>query len=233
MTDKHFPGFPEESICFLRDLEQNNNRDWFEANRDRYERYYLDPASRFVTTLGAELQRLSPGIHYDSRANGQGSIMRIHRDTRFSKDKSPYNVSLRLLFWEGSGKKLECPAFFLRVAPEGINLYAGMYLFPKPFLEAFRASVLDETTGNELAGIVSALNASAPYRVDGERYKRVPQGYEADHPRAELLKYKGLHAEAVDLDPGMIHAAEFASTCLEHCQKMLPLHSWLVRIGSK
>jgi len=226
-----FSGFPADTIQYLEELARNNNKAWFEANRNRYRESLLEPAATLVVTLGPALQQLSAGISYDTRANGQGSIMRIHRDTRFSKDKSPYNTSLRLLFWEGSGRKMENPSFFLRIAPEGVELYSGFYLFPKPFLESFREAVLDDKQGTELQDILENLGESAGCRVGGEMYKRVPQGYDPQNPRADLLRYKGLHAQATGLNAADIQQPAFCDMVLDRCRTILPLHSWLVRIS--
>jgi uncharacterized protein (TIGR02453 family) len=226
-----FSGFPKETIRFLRELKQNNNREWFEKNRDRYEQYYLEPASDFMVLLGSELQKLSPGIQFDNRTNGRGSILRIYRDVRFSKDKSPYNASLRILFWEGSGKKMKNPGFMLRVAPEEINLYAGMYRFPKPYLENYRSAVLDNRKGLELAELINQLQVME-YTINGEMYKRVPWGYDPDQKHAGLLRYKGLYAQAPEIAMETLHEPHFSDLFLEHCRQMQLLHSWLVRAGS-
>ena len=106
-----FYGFPREGVQFLEDLAHNNNREWFEAHRQDYREHLLAPAQSFVIALGQELKSISSAIEYDTRTNGSGSIMRIHRDVRFSKDKTPYYTYLRVVFWEGGHKKMENPSF--------------------------------------------------------------------------------------------------------------------------
>ena len=105
-----FSGFPQAGLEFLANLAAHNDRVWFEAHKKEYHALLLEPAQAFVMTLGAKLQALSNGIRCDTRTDGKGVLMRLHRDTRFSPDKTPYNTHISGLFWEGSQKKTERPA---------------------------------------------------------------------------------------------------------------------------
>ena len=232
MNDKPtFDGFPEQALCFLGELEQNNNRDWFQAHKDEYQQHVLASAQEFVFALGERLRDLFPGIRYDTRANG-GSIMRIYRDVRFSEDKTPYNPNVRVVFWEGAGKRMENPSFFVRIEPDGVSLYAGIHVFPKPFLSAYREAVVDEELGAELEAAMTAVREAGAYTLGGEHYKRVPSGYDADHPRADLLRYNGLWAHKADaVDAALITRPRLVEACLEHCRNLAPLHRWLVKVG--
>ena len=87
-----FEGFPKEGFKFFRDIKANNNREWFQEHKQEYIDYLQDPAVAFVIALGERLKSDFPGISYDTRTNGAGSVMRIYRDIRFSKDKSPYKI---------------------------------------------------------------------------------------------------------------------------------------------
>ena len=109
MSGQSFSGFPEEAARFLTQLSENNNRDWFNARKQVYANTIVTPAIAFVEAMGERLKYLSPHIQYDTRTNGQGSLMRIYRDIRFSKDKSPYKTWIGIRFWEGAGKKSELP----------------------------------------------------------------------------------------------------------------------------
>jgi uncharacterized protein (TIGR02453 family) len=225
-----FEGFPEQGIRFLTELDRNNDRDWFQAHKDEYQQYVLAPTRDFVFALGERLREISPGIRYDTRASG-GSILRIHRDLRFSKDKTPYNPNVRVGFWEGAGKRMENPSFLVRVQPDGVSLYAGIHVFPKPMLKAYREAVIDETLGSELESAMAAVRAAGAYTLGGEHYKRVPRGYDADHPRADLLRYNGLWAHTAQaLDADLITTPKLLDACLEHCRNMAPLHRWLVTV---
>ena len=225
-----FEGFPDQTLRFLADLDANNNRDWFQAHKDDYQQYVLAPTRDFVFALGERLQALSPGIRYDTRASG-GSILRIYRDLRFSQDQTPYNPNVRVQFWEGEGKRMENPGFLLRIEPGGVSVYAGIYVFPKPLLTAYREAVVDKELGPELEAAMAAVREAGGYALGSEHYKRVPRGYEADHPRADLLRYNGLWAHTADaIDPALITTPRLLEACYEHCRNMAPLHRWLVAV---
>ena len=164
-------------------------------------------------------------------ASGGSSILRIYRDVRFSKDKTPYNPNVRVVFWEGQGKRMENPSFFVRIQPDGVSLYAGLHVFPKPYLTAYREAVIDEALGAELEAAMAAVRGAGAYTLGGEHYKRVPRGYETGHPRADLLRYSGLWAHtAASIDAALITTPRLLDACFEHCLKMAPLHHWLVKV---
>jgi uncharacterized protein (TIGR02453 family) len=228
-----FEGFPQQTLDFLTELARNNNRDWFEAHKEDYRLHVLAPTRDFVVALGERLKELSPGIRYDPRANG-GSILRIYRDLRFSADKTPYNPNVRVGFWEGEGKRMENPSFLARIEPTGVSLYAGIHVFPKPTLKAYREAVVDETLGAELEAAMAAVRKVGDYTLGGEHYKRVPRGYEAEHPRADLLRYNGLWAHTTEpLDAALITTPRLAEACFEQCRNMEPLHRWLVKVQQR
>lgn len=225
-----FGGFPAASQQFLAELAANNRREWFQEQRERYQRDLLAPAQAFCVALGERLQAFAPGIRYDPRANGQGSLLRIHRDTRFSRDKSPYKIVVGMLFWEGPGKKLAHPAFGFELSAAGARMMAGMFAFDKAMLAAYRAAVADDQRGAELEGAVVALRAAGGYEIRGERTVRVPAGYAAEHPRAEWLKYKNLYAAMPPIPAALIPTPELVAHCSALCEGATPLFAWLVAV---
>ena len=233
MSEQPFPGFPEDALRFLYELSQNNDKSWFDANKQRYQESILAPAPAFVAALGERLKEgISPNIVYDTRVNGAGSMMRIYRDVRFSKDKTPYKTNIAFSFWEGPRKKMENPSFGLQFGTDGPGLYAGVWGFAKDLLEKYRQAVLDERQGAALVAALAEVEAAGGYGIHGEQYKRVPRGFDADHPRAELLKYKGLHAFSPQFDIRKVTTPEFVDLCYAHCKAMAPLQQWLVSIDS-
>lgn len=224
-----FTGFPREGIQFLRDIDDNNNRDWFEANKHIYQTALVEPAQAFIMALGERLQAIAPNVQYDTRTNGSGSLMRIYRDVRFSKDKSPYKNWIGIVFWEGQGKKTDNSSFYFGISGSGAGIHAGMYGFEPAMLAAYRAAVDDEGQGNALAEIVAGLQ-TAVYPLHGDQYKQTPRGFAKDHPRADLLRYKGLYASAPQLDPDIVASSGLVDVCFAHCQKMAPLQQWLARV---
>jgi uncharacterized protein (TIGR02453 family) len=231
MTDTTFSHFPNETIEFYRQLEHNNNREWFEAHKQDYLDYVQKPSLVFITAMGERLKEISSNIVYDTRTNGAGSLMRIYRDIRFSPDKTPYKTNLGIVFWEGEGKKSENPGFYFHVAPYGIGFFSGMYGFNKQMLNAYRAAVIDETRGIELVEVINNIQSSG-YETGGEHYKRVPRNFDPDHRRADLLKYNTLYASITDLNPELMTQPEFMDVAFGHWKNMAPLHRWLVKVAS-
>jgi uncharacterized protein (TIGR02453 family) len=225
-----FPGFPAEATHFYCELSSNNNRDWFYANKARYEQVVLEPAQSFVISFGERLRLVSNAIRYDPRTNGVGSIMRIYRDLRFSKDKTPYKTHLGIVFWEGSRKKTECPGFYFQMESDGANLYSGIYNFPKGLLMAYREAVVDHQLGTELETSLQNIRKAEGFRIDGIKSKRVPAGYDREHPRKELLCYSGLWAESPLIGPDRLSRADLIDLCFDYAIEMLPLHKWLVML---
>jgi uncharacterized protein (TIGR02453 family) len=224
-----FAGFPRDGLAFLAELAANNQRDWFAAHRQRFQSQLLEPAQAFVVALGERLRALAPAIHVDLRNNGRGTLMRLTRDTRFSRDTTPYKTELNGLFWEGTGEKTFSPAFGFRLQAEGMDLMAGLFQFPPPALTAYRAAVIDDQQGGELAQIIATLRARSGYTVEGEQYRRVPAGYDPQQPRADLLRYKGLYAHPQCLGVEAVCGPDLIESCVAHFEVMAPLQRWLAR----
>jgi len=115
VRSKPFAGFPEGPLEFLGGIRAHNTKDWFDAHRDEYEKFYVEPAIAFGAAVGLRLARIAPEIVTDARVNG--SIFRINRDTRIAKDKRPYKDHLDFAFWEGE-RKASVSSFFVRGSPD-------------------------------------------------------------------------------------------------------------------
>ena len=174
----------------------------------------------------------SPGLSYDSRKDGRGSIMRIYRDVRFSKDKTPYYTYLRIRFWEGADKK-GSPGVFIGLDEKGAGVHVGMYMFPKNFLNAYREAVLDDNLGQELVDVLEKLRSAGEYEISSPHYKRVPRGYDALHPRAELLRQNTLFVSSPSIKKAVLTKPDFIDVCLDHVAVMIPLHHWLLRVSNE
>lgn len=222
-----FDGFPQDALTFFHELVTNNERTWFDANKARFQASVQCPAQAFVEALGDRLQTIAPAIRYDTRLNGSGSIMRIYRDVRFSPDKSPYKTNMGIVWWQGEGKKTECPAFYFHLEAGSVWMGGGLYSFPD--LERYRRAVDAERTGSQLEQIVAELAANG-LPIQGDRYVRTPGEYGADHPRSELLKFKGLIVSSAGMPVEVVTSPKLVQACFEVCQQMLPLHRWLVQM---
>lgn len=229
MSDSEFMGFPQAGLDFLRDLAQNNNRVWFEARKTDYQHHLLEPAQAFVNALGARLQSVDPDIRFDARSDGSGTLIRIHRDVRFSKDKSPYKTAIAGIFWNGEGKKTERPGFGFHLEPRGMSLMAGIFGFSPEQIDAYRQAVLDKRLGEALIKSVVKVQSAGAYTIAGEQLKRVPAGFDPDHPRADWLRYKGLHAGAPAIPAKTVTTPQLLERVLEHFRAMAPIEQWLVQ----
>ncbi len=228
MKSAGFNGFTMGTIEFFRELSHHNTKQWFEAHRDEYETNVLAPARLFVTAMGARLEKAFPGINADPRTDR--SIFRIHRDTRFSRDKSPYKTHLALWFWEGSRPRMECSGFYLHVEEGMMMVGAGIYIFPKDLLSAYRGAAGGEKSGAELRRAVRAVTADGDISIGGRFYKKTPAGFPADHPNADLLLHNGLYTGSEGPVPREILSADLVEFCFTRFKKMAPLHKWLVKL---
>jgi uncharacterized protein (TIGR02453 family) len=223
-----FAGFSKETVRFFTALRKNNNRDWFAANKETYERQVIEPAKLFVTAMGGRLKALAPRIVAVPAVNK--SIFRIYRDTRFSLDPAPYKTNLGIYFWDAGRPKMESSGFYFQLEPPDIYLGAGMYMIPDSLLGKYRKAVVDPKAGADLRKLVAAIRALPGYEVEGERYKRVPAGFDAAHPNAELLKHKGLWAGYSAKVPEAFFSAGLVDYCFERFEATAPLQRWLAKL---
>ncbi|HDT13622.1 MAG TPA: DUF2461 domain-containing protein [Candidatus Aminicenantes bacterium] len=229
MSDKTtFAGFTKETVRFYTALRKNNNRAWFEANRETYDRHVLAPAKLFVAAMGERLKKIVPGIVAVPAVNK--SIFRINRDTRFSHDPSPYKTNLGIYFWDGARSRMESAGYYVGLEPPDIMLGGGMYMIPDTLLGRYRKAVVDPRRGAELARIVAALRAIPGCTVEGSHYKRVPAGFDPAHKNADLLKHKGLYASFEAKVPAEFFSADLVDYCLERFAPVAPLHRWLMKL---
>ena len=184
MTDSIFsPGL----LKFLRELSANNSREWFEANRSRYENVMLEPALEFIDAFAPNLRSMSPHFVASTRRSG-GSLFRIHRDVRFSKDKSPYKTHLGIQFRHENAKDVHAPGFYLHIEPRASFVGVGIWHPDSPTLTKIRDAIVDEPAAWERAAHGKSFRDV--FSLSGDSLKRPPRGYDPDHPLAEDLKRK-------------------------------------------
>ena len=228
-TPTAFAGFPREGLEFLAGIAADNTRAYFNAHRTTYEAALLQPAKDFVVALGAELRaRVSPGLRAEPRING--SILRINRDTRFSADKRPYKEHLDLWFWEGEAPSRERPGYFVRLRPETVVLGAGIHRLEAAPLAAFRAAVDDDRMGDVLETAIEDAMMRRGVTLGGLAYKRVPRGYDADHPRAELLRHSALYVSGEWKLPRVVSSSKFVGWAADRLVELAPVERWLTAV---
>jgi len=220
-----FTGFAPPAFAFLRGLAAHNEREWFQAHQDGYHALY-DTGIAFVAAIGPKLAKVSPLLRWEVRING--SVFRIQRDIRFSKDKTPYKAHLDLWFWVGSRKGWEAPGCFFRMFPHRLILGAGMHRLDTPQLERYRRAVVDARAGKSLADLLARLEKRG-YQPPEAARKQVPRGFDSDHPRAALLLRDGVYASYDGPVPREASSARFVDFCLGHFKTLWPVSGWLTR----
>lgn len=208
-----FNGFGPETMAFLDGLSANNSKAWFEEHRFEYDNHYIAPAKAFVEALAPELKQISPELNAEPRVNG--SIFRINRDVRFSKDKTPYKDHIDFWFWDGGDRKTAISGMFLRVRSNEITIGAGAHMMPSALLGKFRSAVTGESSGGAIAKAVEAAEGSG-YRIGGEHYKRMPKGFEAEGTAGRLLLHNALHVDLTTTPPKETGSAKFVGYCVDH-----------------
>lgn len=163
-----FRGWPAEALEFYEGLEADNSKSYWTAHKAVYEHKVRVPMTELLEDLSAEF--------------GASRIFRPYRDLRFSKDKSPYKISMDAVIGEG----------YIRLSADGLAAGSGMYEMTPEQLSAYRGAVASDDTGPELEGIVSGIKRQQIAVSGHDALKSAPRGYPADHPRIGLLRYKGI-----------------------------------------
>ncbi len=209
--------FPAETVAFLRDLKANNDREWFARHKSVHESAVMRPGKEFCGLMTEQLHALTGAVH-------GAKIFRIHRDVRFSKDKTPYNAHLHITFAPAQSRGL-VPVWFFGLDTDELALGTGTFGFDKPGLEKYRKCILGpegEKVGTVLDGLLrDGMRQSEP------ELKRVPPGLPSDHARAGLLRRKGLtiwrHFGAGEVEKGFGTLAD----CVAAYRVMKPVFDWL------
>jgi uncharacterized protein (TIGR02453 family) len=204
-----FEGFPIAALDFYDDLEVNNSKAFWEANKHIYQEAVLGPMCTLCAELEAEF--------------GAAKIYRPYRQVRFSKDKTPYKTHQGAFVGVGAET-----GYYVELSPRGVRTGAGFYWAPPDRLATFRDAIVDDKTGKALARIMNKLQ-KAEYGVGGETLKTNPRGYPADHSRIELLRHKQLFVSRdYGFDP-LIHTAELGQHIQADWRAYGPLLSWLTK----
>jgi uncharacterized protein (TIGR02453 family) len=205
-----FPGFPPEAMQFFRGLARNNNRDWFAPRKSIFEEKVKQPMRELVEEVNAGMKSYAP----EHVAEPDKAIYRFYRDTRFSKDKTPYKDHIAATFPRRGLGKHEGGAYYFAVSHKEVAIGGGVYM---PVPETLRA--IRERVGAHPSEFRRLLNGTAVKKlygdVHGERLSRVPKGFPADHPAAELLRYKQ-YFFYVTLPPEIALTHEIAGTIGKH-----------------
>lgn len=217
--------FGPELFRFLKQLKRNNDRDWFQKNKYLFEAHVRDPMLQFIADFAPKLNKISPrflAIPHPVK----GSLFRIHRDTRFSRDKSPYKTWAAAQFRHVSGKDVHAPCFYLHLEPG--RVFAGMGLWHPDgrALRSIRGAIMENQ--NEWRRILSAKTFKAACTLEGESLMKAPRGIDPDHPLIEDLKRKDFVTVAAFTDKQAC-APDFLDRFVKSCRTASPFVEFLTR----
>lgn len=179
--------FTQATLDFLQQLKNNNDREWFQANKQRYEEHIRTPALTLIEDIAPTLQLIAPRFRAIPKKTG-GSLMRVQRDTRFAKDKTPYKTNIGIQFRHEAGKDVHAPGYYLHIEPGSFFLGVGIW---RPDLTALGKirDAIDEKAEKWLTARDDP-DFTRSYTLSGESLKNAPRGFAKDHPQLEDLKRK-------------------------------------------
>ncbi|MEM9346389.1 MAG: DUF2461 domain-containing protein [Planctomycetota bacterium] len=199
-TPPAFTGFGRKTQSFLKDLDANNTREWFAENKPRYESEFVAPALAFIAAMEPRLETISRQFMAIPAKQG-GSLMRIYRDVRFSKNKSPYKTNIGIHFRHELAKDVHAPGYYVHIQPPSVGndygmtgsmLGVGIWQPPPEALKAIRERIRDKP--NDWLAARDDKTFNKLLTIDGESLKRPPRGFDPEHPCIEDLKRKDFTA---------------------------------------
>lgn len=218
-----FNGFEPSILGFLDELAQNNERDWFAENKHRYERLVREPALDFIVAMDPLLDRIAPQFEAVAKKMG-GSLMRVFRDTRFGRDKTPYKTNVGIQFRHTQGKDVHAPGYYLHIEPGAHFIGAGMWRPDPDSLAAIRSAIVERTS----AWTTARDAVAKTYSFDGGALKRPPRGYPVDHPMIDDIKRTDFIATR-SFDDSELFRKDFAARVANRFEAATPLMKFLCR----
>ncbi len=219
-----FNGFSQKGIEFLKELKENNTKIWFEDNRHIWEDEIRNPTEAFVEEMGETLQILVPSINYGPKVGG--SLFKIYRDVRFSKDKTPMKSKIGLLFWQGSGHRMQSSCFYMHFDKDEYFIASGIRNFKQPMLKTFREYLKDKKKRDELYNILDDLKSKG-YNLPEPKFKRLPQGFNKEDKNIDLVLYGAMYAYKSFPIDDIFYSFEVATRAFNIYDDMKDLQKWL------
>ncbi len=209
MNDIDFKGFKPTALEFLKELSENNNRNWFTQNKQRYENDVLTPAFDFISAMSEPLAGISPHFTAIPKRIG-GSLMRIYRDTRFAKDKTPYKTNIGIQFRHQLAKDVHSPGYYLHIASDEIFVGIGTWHPPSDALLKIREHINEYP--NKWLAACNNEEFRKKFELVGDKLKTAPRGFPKDHELIDDLRWKDFIAVR-NLDQNEIQDENFIKTC--------------------
>lgn len=201
MAGNRYASFKPESLKFLHELKANNNREWFNENKSRYEEQVLDVALRFIQSMQDPLAEFAPHFTAIPKRMG-GSLMRVYRDTRFSKNKTPYKTNIGIQFRHEQARDVHAPGYYVHIDPDEVFLGAGMWRPAPDALRGIRQRISDKPLEWERCRDDKSFRRN--FHLGGETLSRPPRGFDKDHPQIEDIKRKDFIAvKTMSLDDAL------------------------------
>lgn len=217
-------GFPPETLHFLRELRSNNTKEWFDAHREDYDRYYVAPAKEFVVATGRLLSSWRPRIQAQPRI--LGSIFRITKDTRRTHVDGPYKDHIDFWFWEGE-RKAAGSAYFMRLSPDFVGIGGGKHTFTPDQRSRFRTAIDDDTTGADLLRIVERIEDQG-YTISGGPRTNAPNANAQAGRRSQLQRHRSMFVHHDEPNDVATNGRALFTACERVWDDLTPMHEWLV-----
>jgi len=218
-----FQGFPRDFFRFFEELKQNNNRDWFNENKPRYQESVVNPISEFIVCMAPRLKKISPHYVANPAPHG-GSMFRIYRDTRFSKDKTPYKTHAAVHFRHEAGRDAHAPGYYVHLDSDELFFGGGIWAPPGPQLGLIRDAIVDNA--RSWSRIVNAAGVREAGGLRGDSLKRPPRGFDPDHAHIEDLKRKSFYV-MTEARPAAVYKPEFIDQVTEAFKIATPLNRFI------
>jgi uncharacterized protein (TIGR02453 family) len=210
-----FPGFPPEALKFLRNLERNNNREWFQPRKEIFDTKLKAPIMDLVEAINAEFPSFAPEHINDPKK----AVYRIYRDTRFSADKTPYKTHIGAIFPRRGLGKQSSAGFYVQISPKSVGIASGAYMPGKEELAAIRAWMAENHAAFRKA-------ARGPEKLigklHGDSLTRMPKGFDPQHPAGDLLRMKSW-LYWIELDAGLAETPKLLSEVLKRFRATAPV----------
>jgi len=224
VATQRFTGFPRGGFDFFLELQARQSREWFKANKERYEELWVHPLDALLGNLAERLSDVFPKMQ-----SAGHRIFRIQRDTRFSPDKSPYktHVAAHMPIHPIVGERWYTPSLYLHFGLDDSIFAVGTWQVDKDLLPLLRQRFADDRWGGRLQKLLDGLLKEGYVTHAHEELKRVPAPYPQDHPRAELLKHKGLSVSVPEIPEELMPGPELLDWMSERMHKAAPVANWL------
>ncbi len=222
MSDRYFT---KQTFDFLKSLSENNKRGWFLAHQQDYEKFVLIPALDFIRDMSQEMPAISPHFLASSKKVG-GSLMRIYRDTRFSRDKTPYKTNIGIQFRHEAGKDIHAPGYYLHIQPGECFIGIGLWRPDADTLFRIREAIVQQSDGWVAAR--DDRNFRQSFTLEGDTLANAPRGFAKDHPLLDDLKRKDFIGMA-PLSDTSVESNKFRSLVAERFTQAEPYMRFLCK----